>query len=199
MFEKKLMILIFLIIPLLLSGENILKFGSNCLIHNEAFSYSYLHLPTEIKRENYGLINQICVKPLGKVKDFNDIRWSVEETSIKSGQYYLKSSQYEGYLCATNSFDDIWRSKRIVNRFKLRKSSCFLPKCKWNIIKVDIEKSNNTYSIRNVFYNESLYAVSHFFPITNENRKVHLWQKKNSNSKKQKWIIDCQTGNYLWI
>ena len=199
MLEKKLsVILIYFIIPLLRANE-LSEFGSNCLIHNVAFSHGYLHSSNETKTTQDQVKNQVSVRPLGRVNDFNNIIWSFVETAKQSGQFYLKSTQFEDYLCATNTFSDIWHTRRIVKRFKIDISSGFSDNCKWKMTRMDTKKSNSTYLIRNVFFEEPLYAVSYFFQRWVENREVYLWHRKNSNSNKFKWIIDCQTGKYLWI
>ena len=201
MFKKSLSALICLIIPLLRANE-MAEFGSNCLIHNVAFSHGYLFSSNENKHKettSHQAKNQVSVRPLGKVKDFNNIRWSFVETSKQSDQFYLKSSQFEDYLCATNSYADFWNTKRVVKRLKIDKSSDFLDNCKWRMIRVDLKTSNGTYLIKNMYYDEPLYAMSYFFQRWVDNREVYLWHKKNEYKKNFKWIIDCQTGNYLWI
>ena len=162
MFKKSLSVLIFLIIPLLRANE-LSEFGSNCLIHSVAFSHGYLHSSNETKTTEDQVKNQVSVRPLGRVNDFNNIIWSFVETAKQSGQFYLKSTQFEDYLCATNTFSDIWHTKRIVKRLKIDTSSGFLDNCKWKMTRMDTKKSNSTYLIRNVFFRGTIVRCFIFF------------------------------------
>ena len=193
MFENRKFIIIFLIIPVL-KAQTSLEFGSNCLIHNEAYKFEYLHASNEnaIKK-----IESAYLKPLVKVNDFNKIRWSLIETKSKRGQYYLKSSFYGDYLCARSSYADIFQSIRKVIRLNVK-----IPHndCKWKISKLKSKTSNNTYLVTNVFFNEILYAASYFFPYWIYEKRIYLSNNMNYlKPGKYKWIIDCKKGDYLWI
>ena len=193
MFENRKFIIIFLIFPVL-KAQTSVEFGSNCLIHNEAYKFEYLHASNEntIKK-----IQSAYLKPLSKVNDFNKIRWSLIETKSQSGQYYLKSSFYGDYLCAKSSYADIFHSIRKVIRLNVKTP---FNDCKWRISKLMSKTSNNTYMIKNVFFDEVLYAASYSFPYwINEKEIFSSNSMNNFKTGKYKWIIDCKKGDYLWI
>jgi hypothetical protein len=167
---------------------------SNCLIHNGQYRYEYLYSQDDNEMVDTADRNMVKLMTLGKVNDFNNLRWSLIETKNQSGQFYLKSSYFGDYLCATFMFGDIFRMRRKVIRHKLNPNAKRLDNCKWMIKHIDSKTSNNTYLITNVFFEEPLYAATYFYQ-----KGVYLWHKKNVNSKKFQWIIDCKTGQHLWI
>ena len=211
MFNKQFLIIIILINPLLLiiaentyqttqsSSSSSSKFGSNCLIHNEAYRFEYLYSINENNKKMSSQKN-VHLMPLSKVNDFNNLRWSLIETQNKSGQFYLKSSLFDDYLCASFEYGDLFRLRRKVMRIKINSTNLnALENCKWILKQVDLEKSNSRYLITNVLFDQALYAATYFFQIQLYKRDVFLWNKKNVNSKKFKWVIHCLTGYHLWI
>ena len=201
MFGKNFLILIFIIIPLLKAEDNVQQTDmaeSKCLIHNGEYKFEYLY--SSSNENNETLKQQMDIKkgsvhimPLSKVKDFNILSWSLIETKNQSGEFYLKSSFSGDYLCASFDFGDIFRMRRKLVQLKMNIKLNPLDTCKWKINQVDPRTSYNTYSIRNVHFDEQLYAATYFFQ-----REIFLWRKKKiSNSKKFKWVIDCQSGLHL--
>ena len=162
------------------------NFGTDCLIHNNQYKFEYLYSPSE-------MIPTVQLISLNKVNDFNNFRWSLVETRNQSGLYYLKSSYFGDYLCALFDFGDIFEKRRSVARLKIDKNLYSLNNCQW---KIKQHKSIfRTYSIVNLLFDEPLYASRYLFQ-----RKIFLWHSENNiDSKKFKWIIDCQSGHHLWI
>ena len=176
-------------------SKTIDTFGSNCLIHNAAYQYEYLYSSNDYKSKD----KVIHLKPLSKVNDFNKIRWSLIQTKNQSGQFYLKSSFYDDYLCSKSIFTDVYRLKRILVRLVIKPNINQFDNCKWKISKVNSTTSNSTYLITNVFYNEALFAASYILPNWVYDKEIFLTYNKNLKTSKLEWIIDCKTGNYLWI
>ena len=198
MFNKKYLILmIHLLILATLKANNPKQsndFGTDCLIHNDQYQFEYLYSPNK----NTSLVRLI---PLDKVDDFNKLRWSLIEIDDhqSNGQFYLKSSYFDDYICATNMFADFLGLRRKVMRVRLKKDDLLDNNCKWILKKKSSITLDNKYIITNVLFDQSLYAYSYFFKRNIFQREVYLWHKKNAKSKTMKWMIDCQTGKHLWI
>ncbi len=163
-------------------------FGINCLIHNNQYENEYLYSLDERKawtKEPKKFVNLI---KLERVKNFSNLRWSLIETTNGSQQYFMKSLNHDDNLCATSIHADNFHLRRTVIRLKLNTGWDI---CKWKIQKLNSNTSNRTYTITNVFYNEPLYAASFFFQTKAGKREIFLWHKKDFNSKKFKWIIEC--------
>ena len=214
MFTKKFLHLIFFIIPLLraeISAStaiiNNFEYNKDCLIHNYEYRFEYLFSSKNENKTKQSEVNKnkndINLVPLGKVNNFNSIRWSLIETKNQSEQFFLKSSFYGDYLCASFKFADYFHTRRLLVKVDddSNDQNKLLDNCKWKINRIDSKKSTiTTYSIMNVHFNQPMYAASYFFQRKIDQRDVFLWHnKKNVNSKKFKWIIDCKSGDYLWI
>jgi hypothetical protein len=197
MFVKKLLILILLIFPISSSElrSKISDYDSSCLIRNYQYQLEYLYSSNE-KFSSLNVEKKVVYSTsLGKLDDYNKIRWSLIEIKNESGQYYLKSSYYGDYLCAKSNLDGAFRSKRKVIRVKNDKTiSLMMNKCQWKIKKVDLKRTVNKYLIMNAFYDEPLYAVANFLPTKVEKREIYLSNKKDFILENFKWIIECQTG-----
>ena len=171
--------------------------GSNCLIHNKKFSYEYLHAwndnDTWIReKKKTDLIS------FGRINDFTNLRWSLIETTNGSGHYYIKNKNFEDCLCASSKFSDIFHLRRVVMRLKINTNYNLLDYCKWKIvISPNSKTSIRSFSIVNVFYDEPLYAVSYYFRKIPLKREIFLWHKKEFNSNKFNWIIDCKKRDYF--
>ncbi len=203
MFEKKILIVLFLIFPILKAEmrhhSQIDDFGSNCLIHNKWFKFEYLYSNNETRKTSYQLTDQLI--PSNRVNDFKMITWSLIDTGNNSGQFYMKSTYFDDYLCAITKFADIFRSKRVVMKYKMKSNSIPSDNCKWMIKRVNSTTSYNMYLIINVLFNQHLYASfdSYLFKKKTHQAEIYLNSRKNINSENFKWVIDCQTGDYLWI
>ena len=186
------LVFILIIIPCFRTETNFN--GSNCLIHNNRFQFEYLYSSVS-KRDT----KSVYLMPLKDVNDFNQIRWSLIQAGKKyDNQFYLKSSLFDDYLCASSNFDNLFLTRRIVNRLQLINPNIIeLAKCRWNINKVDSKKTNNKYLIMNHFYKESLYAVSYIFQTKTKKREIFVTNMNYLRREKYEWIIDCQTGKYL--
>lgn len=200
MFSKILYFLVVLVIPMLTKDESkSIGFGSksNCLIHNGEYKFEFLYSVNDNKTKEINKKTRTYLLGLVKVNDFNKLRWSLIQTNNHSGQYYLKSSFYGDYLCAKSVYADIFNTKRIVIRQKI-KSNFLIPfdNCKWKITQVDSNTSNNTYLIANVFFKQPLFAdSSYFFPDLNFKKEIFLSNnKKDLTTRKVKWMIDCIKG-----
>ena len=200
MFVREFFILTYLIYPTLLRAEPELrsKFASNCLIHNKAFRYEYLYSSNDTNRKSTAKKTDHLIQ-LMKVNDFNTIRWSFIETRNHSGQYYLKSSHYGDFLCATSKFADFFHLKRIVTRLRLNIKYDLSDNCKWFMKKVHSRTLFNTYYMINAHFHQPLYADSYFFQQKIHQREIFLYNKKYFAPENFQWMIDCKSGDYLWI
>jgi hypothetical protein len=172
--NAKSLIILMLCINSALEAEIIADFGSECLIHNFEYRFEYLHSSLS-KNE---AIKPVHLIPLRKVNDFSNMRWSLIETNNQSEIFYLKSSFYGDFLCASSSFVDLFQSRREVFRLEINENlyQTKFNNCKWSIKRVNSNKMKiKTYSIINVLYEEPLYASSYFFQKKFDNREIYLW------------------------
>jgi hypothetical protein len=201
MFKK--ILLIFMFIAVMRAHQigghpSIIDFGSNCLIHNKAFRFEYLYSTNDTIEKTTAKKTDHLIS-LNKVNDFNMIRWSLIETNNQTGRFYLKSAYFGDFLCATTKFADFFRSKRIVTRLRLNMNYDFSDNCKWMLKRVRSSTSFSIFLMINVLFNEPLYADSYLFKSKIDQREIFLNNKKNFITEKMKWMVDCQTGDYLWI
>ena len=92
--------------------------------------------------------NNVFLFKLGKVNDFNHLRWSIYETkdNNKEDEFYLKSSYFGDYLCATfNSPDNLFISRGKINKLKIITAFDNSDNCKWSIQKVDSSNNKSIY------------------------------------------------------
>ena len=167
------------------------NFMYECLIQNQEYSYEYLYTNEHGKN--------VYVRPIGKIDNFHKIKWIIIETANHTDKYLMKNSHDDEFLCASSRFNDIFKARRVVEKFKLNLSTDKFENCFWKIQHTtgNSNSSKQTYTIINAFYNQPLYAASFLFKTNLVNRKVYLWHdKKSLNSKKFKWFIDCKSGGY---
>ena len=193
MFREKFLILT--ILSLLFSfyskaSSDINRFGSECSIYNQEYHYEYLYASDDTQ--------SVFTRSLGKVNNFDNIKWSFVSIENKRETYYIKTSLFDNdYLCSLSRFDDFFHHRRIVMRLntaKITNSSA----CEWRIKM--ITNSSQTYLIVNNLYNQPLYASSYIFQKRLlHNRNIYLWNSKMPvGSFKSNWIINCHKGNYLF-
>ena len=184
--------------------------GSECLIHNKEYSYEYLYQSNDKSTIKENALNAY-IYPIGKLKDYDTIRWDMIE--IFDENYLLKSIKSSYYLCASNTKHGSLGSSMTRRILYTSVSSSY--NCIWNIKKVkedikNIKKNNRTYLIWNSLYNEQLYAPTFLFKTNFEKRNIFLWRSKQKDSisslvkfshetDRFKWIIDCSTGTFLSI
>ena len=127
------------------------------------------------------------------VDDFDKLRWTlVKVNNSANGTFYLKSTKYDEYLCASNSFADLYGMRRNIMRLQIDMTyTSFHSKCQWKLEKINSNLNDNTYSIWNLMYQEPLYAASFLFKETSNKRSIFLWYKPSINSNKLKWTVDC--------
>ena len=198
MIEKIIILIISLIIKANMARDSIKssdQFGLDCLIHNNHYHNEYLYSYNENKTSKNAPRKQVNLISIGRINDFNNLRWSLIETTNQSGIYYLKSWHFGDFLCATNIFADNFKFRRIVVKFDLNRNVNIWKNCQWKIKKEKVKSKTELsyYSMVNVFYDEQLYAAvaSMFLQRMPGRREIFLWHKKDFNSNKFKWMIDC--------
>jgi hypothetical protein len=202
MFSRNISIFI-MIASILIDKSNSLSKYSNsnrfeCLIGNNKYIYEYLsgsndHFPTIdhlVKKNNYRhvvySIHQLTLR------NISNIKWTFIQINQTSDKYYLKNKMMNEYLCACDLPDELGRrnvqsvyiryDEHKINMNKIRSS------CMWKLERTLSDNYFNSYIIKNVYYDESLFSA--ITKTTKYKRNVYLWNKNPANDK-YKWIIDC--------
>lgn len=169
-----------------------------CHIENKKYRLEYLYTSDDLidlNRNEFIYERRVYTYPFGKIDDFNKLKWSLIPSNYTQEAYFIKSTKYNQYLCASNQFEDMFRLRQIIYRHE----SIMSKKCEWFFDKVNYHYSKTPlFTIRNVKYNKLLYATTFFYMSVNQKRSVFLWY--NSNLKRLnnefKWIVDCSKGSY---
>ena len=177
------------------------SFGSECLIHNKEYSYEYLYSTNNFDMDQI-LSRNVYTRPIAKIQSLNKIRWNIIRKRLNNDTkyvYYLKNNLYEKYLCASDKHDDLFQSRRIVQIMKISDDLIddFI-NCQWELENLRSSNKKRVFTIRNLKYQEQLYASSPFFSGKFFNRVIYLWHK-STGSKQAKWLIDCFTEDHLWM
>jgi hypothetical protein len=168
-----------------------------CLIHNQKYSYEYLYASDDVsssrtKEETSN--HNIYTHQLGSVDDFDRLKWTITQAFGKSNSTVTIKSNQNEYLCASGSYQDIFRQRRKL--FLKRNVNEFLnANCQWRLEQIG---DKTLYVIWNDWHNEPLYAPSYLYRHDFKKRNVYLWKKRPSSSGQFKWFIDCRRGDFLF-
>ena len=194
------------IILLLLSISLASEFDNyKCLIHNVEYPFEYLMAQKENKIDF--IDRDIFTAPLRLIKKYEILEWNIISI-IDDVTVHLKNIFSDQYLCASNKdflpLNDLnarlfSKKRRLVNMLEEKEIDV---NCEWRLEKIEPKTKDskkykgNKYRFWNVYYNQSLYAVSNFLNGRNKLRAVYLWHKK-PDSDQFSWFIDCMTGTFL--
>jgi hypothetical protein len=173
--------------------DQILNSHQECLLHNQGYSFDYLSF-----KPNPNGDTTVLTRSLQKVKNFETLRWHLARANDSSERiYYMRPLHSDDmYLCAMNRFGDLFRMTRKINLKRFDQAR--LPsECKWSIERTRSLKSKNAQKIRNVKYDDYLYAA---FSLDPRGRGVYLWKSTNSWGKDSDsfiWLVDCTSGHFL--
>ncbi len=195
MFNIKLLILFIFIFKIQINEiSNEESFGTECLIHNREYSFEYLYSTNNFDLDQI-LSRNVYTRPIAKINKLDKMRWNITK-AIDTNAFYLRNNMYGKYLCASDTHDDLFNLRRIVQIMKISENSTIeFKNCQWKLEKVSSKSRSRVYSIQNIKYQEQLYASSPFFTGKFINRVIYLWYRP-TNSKQAKWIIDCFTDDY---
>jgi hypothetical protein len=119
--------------------------------------------------------------------------WYFEPVNCDNNMFYLKNKEYGEYLYAT-SFNYTWINDRRKVFTWLRDESELDDSFKWRVEVVDGDKE--TYIVKNVKYDEPLYAAGYFFRKDSLRRSVFTWNKR-ADSDQFNWHVKCRDGYKL--
>ncbi len=169
---------------------------TECLIHSTAYKFEYLYSTKEFDSDSKK--RNVFTYPLSDVDNFDKIRWRLIPKNGSNSTFYIRSQQYNEYLCAANSYKDLFKMRRKLHTLRISDKNLLSEslQCEWIFEKIPSRtRNNNTYFIWNLIYREPLYAISYFYKNHKLKRNVYLWHKK-PNSKQFKWQVDCLSGEF---
>ena len=176
-----------------------LFFSFECLIQNGKYGFEFLYDSDEIFNLNRST-SVPYVYPLDYLSNLNKIRWLFQLTHNNT-RVIIKSFKSNKYFCASNRHLDIFKLRRLVylsDNFEREV-------CEWKLEKVFNKEINYRDQlginsiIRNVKYDEPLYAPSYFFKKDQFKRNLYLWYDKKDQKKFKQfnWIIECSNFQYF--
>jgi hypothetical protein len=162
--------------------------AQKCMIQNKYYLNEYLYAANPISPTQ--LFNMdTYLRPLKSVDNLEKMKWSILPIQDMP-TVYIKSALKNEYLCAYESFGDIFGYRRELYRVKFAPDLPFLYKnCEWYLRK---SSKGISYTIWNFVYGEMLYGASFFFKKSMKDRRVFMWHKPVVKSDKYKWTIACQ-------
>ncbi len=122
----------------------------------------------------------------------NQLRWTFEPVdwmSLNESYYYIANVKYNEYLCASQSFGDSAKKRRIVQLEPMsRELLATNKKCMWRA--EQLNNQNDQFYLWNVHFKESFYAATSFKLYKKSDRKVFLWHKE-PDSDQFVWFVYC--------
>jgi hypothetical protein len=183
--KLRLLLLLLLVYQIKTLMPNFNKSSSLCIIknldYNNEFLYAYHESKNNKERKIY--TNPISLKYM---KTFDQAEWLF--VPIYNQTFYIRSSLYKQYMCASDINFDLMNKRRKVRMLnkvdELKNTSCM-----WKL--EQLNKRSNQFMIWNVKYKEPLYAASAIYKTMDSRRNVYTWVKKSPNSKQFIWSIGC--------
>lgn len=128
--------------------------------------------------------------------DFKGV-WYFEPVNCETNVFYLKNKEYNEYLYATEFHYSFMNDRRRVYTHQPEKTSDLDDAYKWRVERVRGDGDNqDLYVLKNIKYNEPLYAAGFFFRRDSLRRSVFTWHGGPHNDQFN-WIVKCRDGYSL--
>jgi hypothetical protein len=177
--------------------------SNECVLYNEYYKNEFLYAGMSVTAAQSGIRDVYAGYSFTSVYDFDftDLEktsvWIFEPTvknkssssACYSDTFYLKNSEYNEYLYASDLHFSFLKSRRKVYTWSRNSVDLNDEKFKWKLKKIDHEKE--TYLLVNQKNKEPLYAAIFLFNKNTDSRRVFTWYSK-PDGRKFNWIIKCR-------
>lgn len=171
-----------------------------CVIMNDYYKNEYLYSASSLHKVTFFMRYVFTWSPLIKVlfgskrpNVFSDVDkqgvWVLEPVPGKENTFFIKNFKYGEYLYAQDALigQSLSDRRRVLTWKSSKNDMDFKEYYMWSF-----ERTNDgTFYIRNVAYNEALFAASHFYRKDTFRRSVFTW-KHPPNSRQFNWNVKCR-------
>jgi hypothetical protein len=162
---------------------------NHCFIQNKEKLFLYAS-----SNHKFSSSSNLYLNTIDKLDDFNKIIWNIYRPTKSNNSFYIESSKYNEFLCINNLHKNLFGVRLVYQRIKIPNPfQTIFKNCLWDLEKVDLEKSKNSFVIKNKYYDQTLHSIPYFQDRKKSNNVgtfISTFIKRNS--KKYIWNIICR-------
>lgn len=163
-----------------------------CFIQNKEKLDEFLYASSNHK---FSPNSNIFLNTINKLDDVYKILWNIYQPNNNGNSFYIESSKYNEFLCINNLHKNLFGVRLVYQTMKISNPyQSNYKNCLWDLEKVDLETSKNSFLIKNKYYDQALHSVPYFQNGKKFEPGTFISKFIKRNSKKVIWNIICRNN-----